>query len=61
MPKLVTVTVTSIKRKINCTIITLFDIDLEKEEVFVFDFKTNGKTFEEFKRSNWSGQTARVL
>jgi hypothetical protein len=28
------------------TIITLFDIDLEKEEVFVFDFKTNGKTFE---------------
>jgi hypothetical protein len=28
------------------TIITFCDIDLEKEEVFVFDFKTNGKTFE---------------
>ena len=43
------------------TIITLFGIDLEKEEVFVFDFKTNGKTFEEFKRSYWNGQSARVL
>jgi hypothetical protein len=43
------------------TIITLFDIDLEKEEVFVFDFKTNGKTFEGLKRSYWNGQSARVL
>ena len=43
------------------TIITLFVIDLEKEEVFVFDFKTNGKTFEVLKRSYWNGQSARVL
>ncbi len=43
------------------TIITLFDKDLEKEEVFFFDFKTYDRTFEGLKRSYWNGQSARVL